>query len=510
MALIGSTIDPRMFVNDYSGYTRAGDIAANSMNNLGGQIASGIDEMKKRQDENAKFASDKKAADMMIKATALKFPDQKEYLDSLTHDLNNPDLSPRDQATMANHASDMISMGIAQNRYQVEQKRNALHDQLARQSSEQNRLMNEQNIAGRSIDLENAKMAQSIDASMGPSKLTGMENMIKGLPKGSPLKDVYSPEVFKDFRDQSPQAQSAFADHIQAMLPKPKEQSFDISTVPTTDAEGNASTQSVILNKNTGFVSPVPFSALNPGLPSGDGSISTSGVLPPKNPQNETPGIVVLGQDEPVPAFDKNYVAPKSITSGASKLSKVEMDQKKATLLETQGKIAAQNADVQAKAADFAKTKFDQDQLDQGVHDNITKSLAILDSLDKHPGFNGAFGTLRSSWVPGSEAANAGALYDQIHGLMVGKALSSAKAHGGLGQRFTEKEILPLAKAESALSPNQSEAESHKSIALLKQEYQAQLNRMNARGFVPESTNPDSVSPTTSSQRGNSLFGKYK
>ena len=42
MALLGSSVDPRLFVQDYSGFTRAAEIQAQGMQNLGAAIGQGI------------------------------------------------------------------------------------------------------------------------------------------------------------------------------------------------------------------------------------------------------------------------------------------------------------------------------------------------------------------------------------------------------------------------------------------------------------------------------------
>ena len=42
MALLGSSVDPRLFMQDYSGFVRAAETQAQGMQNLGAGIAKGI------------------------------------------------------------------------------------------------------------------------------------------------------------------------------------------------------------------------------------------------------------------------------------------------------------------------------------------------------------------------------------------------------------------------------------------------------------------------------------
>ena len=135
MALLGSTVDPRLFVQDYSGFTRAADIQAQSMANIGANVGSVI----KGLGEDYK---DKKQLEAGIKATvtgiesaikmgeSLGIRDIKSSLTPYLDKINDPNVSPIEAAAYAKEASNTISdalgfgmkaneMGIEKARYEA-------------------------------------------------------------------------------------------------------------------------------------------------------------------------------------------------------------------------------------------------------------------------------------------------------------------------------------------------------------------------------------------------------
>ena len=134
MALLGSTVDPRLFVQDYSGFTRAADIQGQSMANIGANVGSVI----KGLGEDYK---DKKQLEAGIKATvtgiesAIKMGeslgiDVKSSLTPYLDKINDPNVSPIEAAAYAKEASNTITnalgfgmkaneMGIDKARYEA-------------------------------------------------------------------------------------------------------------------------------------------------------------------------------------------------------------------------------------------------------------------------------------------------------------------------------------------------------------------------------------------------------
>ena len=135
MALLGSTVDPRLFVQDYSGFTRAADVQAQSMANLGGQIAGGIERYGEQKQERKKLEAGIKATVTGIESAikmgeSLGIRDIKSSLTPYLDKINDPNVSPIEAAAYAKEASNTISnalgfgmkaneMGIDKARYEA-------------------------------------------------------------------------------------------------------------------------------------------------------------------------------------------------------------------------------------------------------------------------------------------------------------------------------------------------------------------------------------------------------
>ena len=131
MALLGSTVDPRLFVQDYSGFTRAADIQAQSMANLGGQIAGGIERYGEQKQERKKLDAGIKATVTGIES-AIKMGkslgiDVESSLTPYLEKINDPNVSPVEAAAYAQQASNSISnvlnFGMKANEMGIEKER---------------------------------------------------------------------------------------------------------------------------------------------------------------------------------------------------------------------------------------------------------------------------------------------------------------------------------------------------------------------------------------------------
>jgi len=114
MALLGSSVDPRLFVQDYSGFTRAADIQSQSMQNLGQQIAGGIEEVGdyfKQQGEKKKLI---KKSDIQIDAALKLFPDLAPTLQGVRDQIKDENISLDERAGIAESVAGLINMGTNQ------------------------------------------------------------------------------------------------------------------------------------------------------------------------------------------------------------------------------------------------------------------------------------------------------------------------------------------------------------------------------------------------------------
>lgn len=114
MALLGSSVDPRLFVQDYSGFTRAADIQGQSMQNLGRQVAGGIEQVGdyfKQQGEKKKLI---KKSDVQIDAALKLFPDLAPTLQGVRDQIKDENISLDERAGIAESVAGLINMGTNQ------------------------------------------------------------------------------------------------------------------------------------------------------------------------------------------------------------------------------------------------------------------------------------------------------------------------------------------------------------------------------------------------------------
>ena len=127
--MLGSGINPESFKQDYSGFSRAAEIQAQGLSNLGGSIAGAIKdygEMKKSQQEDERAVQKSKS---VAKAIGDLIPDLKPtLLNSLTI-LDNKELPLSQRKAEAEAISDILNLGIGEIRnkqkVEMEKSRNA-------------------------------------------------------------------------------------------------------------------------------------------------------------------------------------------------------------------------------------------------------------------------------------------------------------------------------------------------------------------------------------------------
>ena len=139
MALLGSSVDPRLFLQDYSGFTRAAEIQAQGMQNLGAAIGQGIKDFGEARQERKKLDAQIKADSASIES-AMKLGDSlgidiKSYLAPIQAKINDPNTTPMEAAAYGRAAAQGISnaftLGIGAQERQSAQQR-AMIDQQYR------------------------------------------------------------------------------------------------------------------------------------------------------------------------------------------------------------------------------------------------------------------------------------------------------------------------------------------------------------------------------------------
>jgi hypothetical protein len=137
MALLGSSVDPRLFLQDYSGFTRAAEIQAQGMQNLGAAIGQGIKGYGKIVDERKKTDAQIKADDVSIES-AIKLGkslgiDINSYLEPIQALRKDPNTTPAQSLALGRAAAQGISnaftLGIGAQERQSAQQRAMMEQQ---------------------------------------------------------------------------------------------------------------------------------------------------------------------------------------------------------------------------------------------------------------------------------------------------------------------------------------------------------------------------------------------
>ena len=93
MALLGSSINPSLFVNDYSGIANAGAIQGQMYAQMGKDIGGAISSAAQIGQQNKQMEGQVKAAKKGYESMAKAFPDQAEMFQSQAQQMDDPHIS---------------------------------------------------------------------------------------------------------------------------------------------------------------------------------------------------------------------------------------------------------------------------------------------------------------------------------------------------------------------------------------------------------------------------------
>jgi hypothetical protein len=190
--MLGAGVDPRMFVQDYSGFTRAAEIQAQGMQNLGATIGQGIKDFGEARQERKKIDAEIKATSAGIES-AIKMGkdlgiDIGSYLSPIQAKINDPNTSPAEALALGRTAAQGISnaftLGIgAQDRaIQQERQRSENAFKLANLEVAQQRA----NIYGQKAQAEASKLTKGTLSFFDPDTNQSEEMDVNYDPQGRP------------------------------------------------------------------------------------------------------------------------------------------------------------------------------------------------------------------------------------------------------------------------------------------------------------------------------------
>jgi hypothetical protein len=468
MALFGDSINPALFIRDYSGMARAGEIQAAGLMNLGDKLAGTIKDYAKEQKE-AKNAVKASAAE--IKAAATLFPGLKATLEPLGQELANEDTPISERAALAQAARGVLNMGIAR---ETGNEDLALRQEGMRLQRDQFGLQQDRfgiesaaaglDIASAGMNLANTASARELDdamkATLGPSLL---DQTLAIAPKG--IRD----DVVKNLADYTPAEKFALAGSIRAVLPKAEQ--AKAPTLATVAVPGGE--QQVQWDPNARTFVPIQVGGLNPTGGVGDPG---SGIEPP--PDIALPGGVI-DSGSGVGVDGQAGVLPPRIGFTPDKTKEL------------------------SPADQIAILKFNDEQATKGeaARQSVAKSqtfLSALDNLEKSPGFSNLFGTNLGTptWVAGSDAADSKVAFEQLKAMGF---LEAVKGMTGMGA-LSDAEGKKLDVAYLGLQTSMSEAAAKKKISEIKETLQKGVERAAEKGLIQP------AAPASPQQKGLSIL----
>ena len=135
MALLGSTVDPRLFIQDYSGFVDAAKMQAQGVMGLGQSIGQGIEKHQEAKKERQKLDASRKSAITNIES-AVKMGESfgiplGSTLQPVLDKLNDPNTTPYEAAMIGQSASDQIGNVLKLGMLQAELQSQSQRSQFA-------------------------------------------------------------------------------------------------------------------------------------------------------------------------------------------------------------------------------------------------------------------------------------------------------------------------------------------------------------------------------------------
>jgi hypothetical protein len=189
---LGEGIDPRMFVQDYSGFTRAAEIQAQGMQNLGAMIGQGIKDFGEARQERKKIDAEIKATSAGIES-AIKMGkdlgiDIGGYLSPIQAKINDPNTSPAEALALGRTAAQGISnaftLGIGAQERSIASQR--ARDENAFKLANLEVAQQRANIYGQKAQAEASKLTKGTLSFFDPDTNQSEEMDVNYDPQGRP------------------------------------------------------------------------------------------------------------------------------------------------------------------------------------------------------------------------------------------------------------------------------------------------------------------------------------
>lgn len=400
---LGEGIDPRLFVQDFSGYADAAKMQASGLINMTDSISNAItDYAHERKDLDGKV----KSGEFMLKYAEMEYPGQKEQFAALRNEMANPALSKHEQAAMADSITSMIALGVANDRYNKEFT-------LRQQETGMRVAENASNIRNSNLQYDATTAAVEADRQARADKSFALDQTAPGI---TDRLTVMAMETIPGFNppDTTGWTPGQHDEYQKRLLPQlPEKVKRELKNIPAT--VNGQSVELPVLVDPYGGMDPVQLDGM---------------VLPPKTaPENATPEELAAATATPAVTLGRQTVSPQ------------DQELKTLEIQKTKGEIAGQKAQADQAAASAVKNKA-----------KAESALASLRGIRNHPGRAAATG--KTSYLP---SIRGGDSYDFEQKLDQAKALAGTigiEAMRGLGA-MSEKEFKAATDSIAALSLGQ-------------------------------------------------------
>ncbi len=453
-ALLGSNIDPRLFLQDFSGFVDASKTTSNAVSGLGDSISATVkDYAKEQKDSKNKL----KASQVQIDAAIKLFPDQAPYLSSIANELKNEDAPLSDRAAMASQVADLIQMGVGQKRYETElgfkQRDQAMQEQESSMRQQATALQIEEAQRGFQDSSAANDAERKIKTTVGPALL----EQVLGMASPS-----IAESVRKNAGNYTDEEKYSLASSVMGLIPKSERaKAPQIQDVPL----GNGGSIKMQWDETSSAWVPIQTAAaVTQGgyrdLPSDQNA--GPGLLPPADPSDPAPPSSL-----PPPI---GYTPPPSQTISPKDAQAMEIQKKEFD--------ASQSEKATAQKAAVSKSQ---------------EMLSALKKLETHPGFSNLFGTNFGvpTWIPGSEGADANALFKQVEGMGFIEAIQAMKGMGALSNSEGEKASISYL----GITPSMSEMAAKIRIFELENLVARGIQRANTGNLVNPDGTPKVATP---------------
>jgi hypothetical protein len=190
--MLGAGVDPQMFVQDYSGFTRAAEIQARGMQNLGTMIGQGIKDFGEARQERKKIDAEIKATSAGIES-AIKMGkdlgiDIGGYLSPIQAKINDPNTSPAEALALGRTAAQGISnaftLGVGAQERSIASQR--ARDENAFRLANLEVAQQRANIYGQKAQSEESKLTKGTLSFFDPDTNQSEEMDVNYDPQGRP------------------------------------------------------------------------------------------------------------------------------------------------------------------------------------------------------------------------------------------------------------------------------------------------------------------------------------